>query len=355
MKHLITCIAFLLPVLSIEAVPGAASDGFLFGGDSKQHIEVNNRVLAHVNGKGISVLDVMKKMDMSFLRQFPEYASIPQARFQYYQANWRNTLQELIDKELIMADAIENKIPLTAGDVRQEMETLFGPNIIANLDRIGLSFDEAYKIVHGDLLIRRMMGARVNSKAMRIVTPQVIRERYEEFAKQNVKKDTWHYQVVTIRNNDPTAGAETAQLAVKMLTEDKVAIGDLPKAIKEKSGQLKSTLTVSEDQYHTQDDMSDFVKGAVKDLKSGEISKPIAQKSRTDKSTLFRILFVKEIVPGGAIPYSQIENQIKDELYEVAIAAESDVYLKKLHKQFAIHENYLEDMIPANFQPFELK
>ena len=61
--------------------------------------------------------------------------------------NWKYVLQELIDKELILGDAEEKKVAITAGDVRQEMENMFGPNIIANLDKIGLSMDEALKIV----------------------------------------------------------------------------------------------------------------------------------------------------------------------------------------------------------------
>jgi hypothetical protein len=196
------------------------------------------------------------------------------------------------------------------------------------------------------------MMIRVNSKAMRSVTPQVIRESYNEFAAKNVKKEAWHYQVVTIRNPDPVSGAETAHLSYKMLTEDKLPLIDLPKNLKN-SG--KSVVTISDPLYHTENDMADIIKTTLKDMEAGTISQPIAQKSRTDKSTVFRILVLIEKVPAGAVPYSEIENQIKNELYDQAITRDSEAYLKKLRLHYAISENYIAEMVPDEFQPFAIK
>lgn len=331
------------------------ADPFLFGKSDNAHIEVNNRVLAYVNTKAITVIDVMKKMDMIFFKHFPEYASSPQARFQYYQINWKPFLQELIDKELILADAEENKIPLTPGDVRQEMETLFGPNIIANLDKIGLTFDEAFKIVQGDLLLKRTMMVRVNSKAMRSVTPQQIREAYNEFAKNNTKKEMWNYQVLTIRNTDPTSGAETAALSHRLLIEKQLSLDNLIAEIEAMNATHKSVLSVSEPLSHAETDMADIIKTNLLKMTSGSISQPIAQKSRTDKSTVFRILVLKEKIPAGAVPYSEVENQIKNELFDNAIQKESEIYLKKLRDHYAISENYIAEKVPSDFQPFAIK
>ncbi len=349
LKHLSIFLIIASAPLSLAAEP------FLFGKADNAHIEVNNRVLAYVNGKAITVIDVMKKMDMVFYKHFPEYTSSPHARFQYYQINWKSTLQELIDKELILADAVENKVPLTPGDVRQEMETLFGPNIIANLDKIDLSFDEAFKIVQGDLLLQRTMMIRVNSKAMRSVTPLVIREAYNEYAAKNMKEEAWHYQVVTIRNPDSANGAETANLSHKMLTEDKIELNNLLKALKSGDSLGKSVVTVSDALYHTQGEMADLIKTTLSNMESGEISQPIAQKSRTDNSTVFRIIVLLEKVPAGAVPYSEIENQIKNGLYDKAISKESEAYLKKLRSHYAIQDNYISEMVPEDFKPFSIK
>jgi hypothetical protein len=329
------------------------ADSLLLNGQDDLHIVLNNRVLARVNGKAITVLDVMKKMDMHFLKQFPEYASTPQARYQYYQVNWRASLQELIDKELILADAQEIKIPVSSGDVRKEMELQFGPNIISNLDKIGLSFEEAFKIVQGDLLIRRMVSFRIQNKALQSVTPQVIRDAYEEFAKTNIKQETWHYRVITIRHNDAAKGSETAQLAYRLLSEEKIPIDQLSKTLQERGASPKGC-TASELFYHTENDVADVLKASLKELEPDQYSKPFSQKSRSDKSTIFRIVYLKEKVPAGAIPYNEMENQLKEELLDQAIAKESQAYLKKLHQHHAV-PNEINELIPEDFQPFLLR
>ena len=87
----------------------AVNDSILFDKDNSPHLAVNNRILAKVNDKAISVVDVMKKMDVLFYREFPQYTSSMQARYQFYKANWKHVLEELVSKELVMADAEENK------------------------------------------------------------------------------------------------------------------------------------------------------------------------------------------------------------------------------------------------------
>src|SRR5262249_20356447 len=124
----------------------AQSNKMLFGNENKK-IFVNNRILAKVNGKAISIMDIMKKMDLLFYKQFPQYAGSTEARHQFYSLYWKNALQDSIDKELIMADAKEAKLEVTGGEIRQELEALFGPNIIANLDKAGISYDDAAEMI----------------------------------------------------------------------------------------------------------------------------------------------------------------------------------------------------------------
>ena len=129
---------FILAALLCSHLAHGA-DMYVMGQSRERHVNVNNRILAVVNGKPLSVYDVMKKMDVHFYRQFPEYASSAEARHQFYQAQWKNMLRDLVDKELILADAESAKVEVSAGDVRQEMENMFGPNIIANLDKLGMT------------------------------------------------------------------------------------------------------------------------------------------------------------------------------------------------------------------------
>lgn len=357
MKKILILSALLqLATFNLPALP--SDGGLLFGQPDALHIVVNNRVLAKVNGKAISVMDIMKKMDMLFYRQFPQYTSSVPARFQFYQTNWKHVLQETIDKELLLADAEENKLPVSNGDIRQEMETMFGPNIIGNLDKINLSFDEAWQIIKGDIIIRRMLFYRVNSKAMRQVTPQKIREVYDQFAKENLREEQWIYNVISIRDKDSVRGADAAQ-AVYRLLEDKTTPTPLDqivqKAKEEGHFDDATSINLSEEFRHTKKDMSKNYQDILAQLKPGENSKPAAQKSRTDSSMVYRIFYLKEIVPGGIIPLSDVEARLKDKLLDDAIAVESDAYLKKLRSHYHVQESQLKDMTDEDFQPFSMK
>lgn len=348
-------ISALLAITCFAAEARAESP--LLGSSYEPHIIVNNRILAKVNGKAISVIDVMKKMDVLFYRQFPQYSTSPQARYQFYQANWKSTLSENIDKELVLGDAEESKLVISAGDIRQEMETLFGPNIIENLDKIGLTFNEAYQMILEDITLRRMIYFRVQSKAISQVTPQKVRDYYDKFAKDNLRDNEWVYNVITIRHKNSTKGAEAANLAHHLLIEDKIAIPDLKAKFEEVSNSSikKTSVSVSEE-YHTKEkELSENYKITLLALTPNSYSLPIAQKSRSDNSTVFRIFYLKNMVSGGVIPYNEIDEKIKQKLLDEAINKETELYFIKLRQHFDVQDSQLDEIFASDFQPFVLK
>lgn len=333
----------------------AGVESFSLSQEEPKQIFVNNRILAKVNGKALSVVDVVKKMDMSFYRQYPQYTSNVMARFQFYQMSWKLVLQELVDKELIIADAQENKLPVSSGDIRQEMEELFGPNIIVNLDKIGLTFDDAWKLVQDEIILKRMLYIRVQSKAVKKVTPKDVREAYEDFARNNIRKDEWQYQVITIRNPNSERGAETAQFAYQLLTVDKVPIADLPAHITTFAHwSSKTKLTTTEEFHHTEKDLAPNYKEVLSQLKPNTFSQPVAQQSRQNNSTVFRIFYLKEMIPGGVVPFSEVENKLKEQLIGDLIEKETDAYIKKLRRHYNVQESDLKQL-SGEFEPFALK
>lgn len=332
-----------------------AADPFMLAQEENAHIVVNNRILMKINDKALSVMDLMKKLDVLFYREFPQYTSSTVARFQFYQANWKPILQELIDKELILADAEENKLPVSSGDIRQEMEQLFGPNIIGNLDKIGLTFDDAWKIVQGDITIRRMMFHRVNSKAMREVTPQDVKVAYDEFVKTKIRPDEWTYRVISIRSKSQEEGALAANLAYTLLTEHNATLDTLAAELKKLPHGDKSQTSISDEFHHADNEVSESYKNSLKELQNDSFSHPIAQKSRSDKSTVFRIFYLKEHKIGGPVPFNEAEARIKDKLIEMASAKKSVEYLNKLRKHFNVHEDDIKEITAGDFQPFVLK
>jgi hypothetical protein len=331
-----------------------AAQPFSFENEDVVRFKVNNRILAKVNGKAVSVIDVMKKMDMLFFREFPEYATSSTARFQFYDVNWKHVLQDLINKELVLADAEENKLEVSCGDVRQEMEDLFGPNIIANLDQMGMTFEEASKIVLGDIKIRRMLGIRVHAKSIRMVTPAHVRAAYESFAKDssNIRLAGWEYQVISIRDKeDPTKGEALAMEAHRLLREGNVTIDTL----KEKLDLAYTTsVNISEIYKHNEQEVPQANKDILSQLDINSFSNPISQQSRSDKSIVFRIFYLKGKVKGGIPPFAEVAGNLRESLVDKVISRETDAYLKRLRNQFGVRDDDLTLTIPEDFKPFVL-
>jgi hypothetical protein len=350
LKHILALGVVFTPLL-------VCAEPFLFNTEQELQITINNRILAKVNGKAISVMDLMKKMDMLFYRQFPQYMSSVQARYQFYQANWKPVLEELIDKELILADAQEAKLPISAGDVRQEMEILFGPNIIASLDKAGLTFEEASKMILADLTIRRMIYFRVQSKAVNSVTPQLIRNYYETYAKDNIRDNEWVYKVISIRHREAKKAEEVAKQAHHLLTIDKIPQSELDKRLTElwTSPRRAPNLTISEELHNKDKELSEIFKATLATLPMDSYSQPISQKSRADNSTVYRIFYLKSMIPGGTIPFNELESKIKDILIDQSIGKESDSYLNKLRQHYDVQEKQLKEILASDAPPFILK
>lgn len=312
-------------------------------------ISVNNRILANVNGKLISVIDLMKRMDMVFLKQFPEYTDNPRARYQFYLANWKRTLSDLIDKELILADAKEAKMEVSNGDVRQEMEEIFGPNIIVNLDKIGLSMDEATKIVAGDIAIRRMMFMKVTSKAMGKVTPLAIRKHYDKWAEENSRPAHFKYRMLTVREKSLAKGAEIAADIYTALENVHAT------AFSEKLTPFKGQYNLSEPFSHTEKEISPQNLAVIVKLEPGQLSQPVKQKSRVDNSDVWRLFFLEEKTEGALPTLKEAEGPIREQLMDLAMNEEQKIYFTQLKKHFGVTQNTLQESFPKDFSPFTLK
>ncbi len=346
------CTAFVFlssPLISRQNTP------FLFSSSAPKQVEVNNRILAIVDGKPISVYDLMKKLDVIFYKQFPQYADSAETKYQFYQYNWKVTLRDLIDKELILSDAEEVKLPVTTGDIRQEMETLFGPNIISNLDKLGMSYEDAYEIVQGDLTIKRMMGARVSNKAQRKITPQAILKSYEEFAKENIRPTECDYRILSIRHKDPTRAAEIANTSYRLLTEERITLGEMEEKLKN-VGLIDSDtkVNISKSLHHNEREVSEAYRTALTGLRGNTYSQPQVHKVRSSQEKIVRIFYVDKFIEGGPVPFAEVEMKLINELRNQAMDQETDTYLTHLREHFHIDEKEILSSLPDDFQPFTL-
>lgn len=319
-----------------------------------KNVYINNRILANINGSPISVMDVMKKMDMVFYKQYPQYASSPEARFQFYYANWRPFLKEIIHNELIYSDAKEKKLPLSDGEIREELEKLFGPNVVFNIDKAGLTFEEVWQMIERELSVRRMFQYRVMSKALNQITPDTLREAYTVFAEKNKRPAEWRYKFLTVKSDDLETSQQVAEEMYSVLLNK--GIDALENRLADSLIEDSSvSLQLSEEFYRTEKDIAASHKEILASLPEGGVSKPIQQLSRSNNQTLYRIFYLIKETKSDVLSFSELQDQIYDEMFNKAIDRYSEEYLSNLRRRFGVDEDAIFSSIPENFEPFSLQ
>ncbi len=308
-----------------------------------QKIAIQNSILAKVNENTISVIDVKKKMDLAFHQHYPHLENSPQARCQFYETSWRRVLMEMVDHQLILADAAEKNIPLSDAEVREEMENRFGPNIMFTLDKIGLTYDETLKMIKDELMVQRMTWWFVHSKAMNQVTPQDIKQAFRLYAKENPSFQEWKYRVIAVRGDQPE---EAAKKIYAKLTEDRLS----PESAQETLLAIDPSAQISSEFCSTDKQLSEAHKAALCLLSPGEYGAPVLQKSKTDNQVVARIFYLSEKTVHPAPQFETLSQNLRNELVQKAVAEESVAYLEKLRKNHVYYEN-----IPENIKPFSLQ
>lgn len=328
---------FLLSTFSLFASP------FLEHGSS-QKIAVQNAILAKVNGKTISMMDVKKKMDLAFHQNYPQLSDSNQARFQFYDRSWRQVLREMIDQELIISDALDKEIKLSDGDIREVMEERFGPNVMQTLDKIGLTYEETWKMVKNELIVQRMTWWFIQSKAIGSVTPQDIRQAYRLYLEENPPYAEWKYQVISVRLD------HADDILVKKIY-DKLSETSSTDALKEFEKEEGISISVSKEFMAKSQDLSETHKGALEDLAFGAFSQPSFQMGK-DKKATYRIFYLIDKTDYPAPKFEAISGQLKNGLIQEAVVQESDVYLNKLRKFYGFAG---PQAIPDDLNPFSLQ
>jgi hypothetical protein len=314
-----------------------------------QKIAVQNSILTKVNGKTISMIDVKKRMDMVFHQNYPQFADSNQARAQFYETSWRHFLRDMIDNELIIADAIDKEIKITDGEIREVMEERFGPNVMQTLDKISLTYDETWKMVKNELIVQRMSWWFIQSKAVNSITPQDIRQSYRLYLKENPAYSEWTYRVVSIRVDQPNE--ELSEQIYALLTES----GKAPEVLGEELKKLETSgasIAVSNEFVAKTHELSDIHKASLSSLEPKNYSKPSFQMSRADKKTVYRIFYLVDKTDFAAPTFEDLAQKLRNDLIQKAVAQESQGYLGKLRKHYGFDGN---NAAPEDLHPFSLQ
>lgn len=318
------------------------------------NIVIQNRVLAKVNSNTLSIMDIAKKMDMVFVREFPLYADSVEARMQFYNTNWKAFLYDMLDEQLILASAKELKVAVTDGEVRQEIEETLGPNVIARIDQMNLSYEDVFKMVQNELIVRRMIFAMVHAKAVSQVSPQKIKEAYEKYCQEHPAEESWNYQVITIRSDKRLAAIAASQLILKALEQNAQAS---PQENLDRVSHFLSDVqaSCSEEFHRTAKTLSSVHQTALQGLKKGEHSEAIEAKAQRSNECLYRIFILNDYSPAGSVSFSSLEEKLQSELINQTTMVLSDEWRQKLRARYGFDRDYLAALVPEGYQPFSLQ
>lgn len=318
-------------------------------------IAVQNGIVSKINGQTYSMMDVKKKMDLFFYQHYPQLADSPQARLQFYETSWRTVLSQMIDNELILADAVDKELKLTDGEIREEMERRFGPNVTQALDKMGLTYEETWKLVKNEMIVQRMTWWFVHSKAIQSVTPQDIRQAYRLYLQENPSYLEWKYRVVSIRADKPDEAL--SEKVYRFLSES----GKSPEAESERLKEFESpglSIQVSNEYTATDKELSETHRASLASLQPGTYSKPSFQLSRSDKKekkTVYRIFYLLEKTDHPTLPFEAMAQKLRDDLVQKASAEQSEAYLGKLRKHYGFDAAQLKQTLPDDLHPFSLQ
>lgn len=318
---------------------------------------INNRPLIRINGKIISLMDVVKKMDLLIYEHFPETRSSPVRLYQFYMSQWKYTFEDMVFHELTLADGVTKEIKISDGDVRETMEQRFGPNIISNLSKLNLQYDEVKTMIHDELLVRQLQGMKIYSKAQLSVTPEVVKKEYMSYLAKNPPKEEWVYQVISVRGKDQTVCESIIKKVFSELKLSSTKLASLQDDLKSLP-QIQDesvSFNMSKEFVVENKNLSEEHRRILTALNTNEFSAPIAQTSRVDNSIVYRIFHLKDHIVKNPPLFNAIAGELENNLLNDAVQKEREVYKALLYKKFGIDAEFLKQILPDDYQPFVLK
>jgi len=313
-------------------------------------IITNNRPLAKINGKVISLVDVIKKMDLFLYEYDPNMKLSAPEKVQFYMSRWEDMLDEMVCNELVLLDAKQKEIEVTDGEVREEIENRFGPHILPNLEALGFTIEEAEDWIRNEQTLRQMMWYKVHSKVLQSVTPQVIKEAYQAYAEQNPPTDNWTYRVLSVRGKEQNICEEVAREAYSLLVEKGKDLESVTHELQENHEGI--TLAVTEDLSADSTTISTQHLQGIKDLDTQAYSKPVSQISRFDKSHVARIFYLDSHSLKLPSEFDAMHEPIKNKLLNELAEKERDNYFLHLKKRYGIEKEGARLPLPKDYQPF---
>lgn len=340
MKRLLFPLLLSIPLCAVDMQPGMD-----FSLNKEKHLVINNRVLLKINNRPLSVMDVVRKMDMIFYQQYPQYANSEEIKYQFYVQSWDAILASMIDDQLILADAKDKKITATEGEVREALEKIFGGDLVMQLNELGVTYDEAFEMVKTDLIVQKLTGGMVHAKAATAVNPKKVRQLYDQLMKENPPQNRYVYRVLSFRGSQEKESKEVALRAHELLTEGKVALELIPEKFEESAVKI----ALSAEYSRTDKDISAAHKAVLSKLSPGELSMPVMRKG------VVYLFLLDQLENEGPPSFHEMEDELKKKILEKEVIEYNEKYRKSLRKRYGLSDKHLSSLIPEDLQPFAMR
>ena len=308
---------------------------FSIKGDS---IVINNKVLTKVNNTSISTIDIVKKMDLLLYQFYPNLTSNIEAKYQFYTTHYENTLNDMINMELMLKDAENKHISINNTDLQEELQARFGPNIAKNLKKIDMKYEEVCKLLKKELIIEKMKWYFITSKAIQSITPQKIKKAYLTYLQKEPLSEKFNYQIISLNINDQQLIDE---LYKKILTKNEsLSLEEFVKDMKQTYSDKIETNQINISPAYILDNTTISIshRNILKDLNSNSFSLPIVQFSRNTNTDVSRIFYLKDHIKGKVKPFNEMEKSLKEELIKQQMEENAQQYFSYLQKKYAFKE-----------------
>ncbi len=341
-------ITLLSPLCAEMAIDAPSFIDQTSAASKEPRLMINNRPLAKINRKVISLYDVVKRMDLFLYDYYPDYTPSTPEKYQFYMSRWQATLDDMVADELVLLDAEQKEIKVSDGEVREGLEERFGPNIMSNLDKVNLQYEEAREIIRNELTTQQLIGMKVHAKTFQVITPQVIKAAYDDYLERNPPEDEWKYQVLSIRGKDKEICETIAKNAYTLLEDHSRS---LESVVEELDGEGIS-VSVSDNYSGATPQISKLHFDVIKALTPDTYSPPVSQVSRFDNSNVVRIFYLKDMVRNLPEGFDEMHDKLKNELLFEMSDKEKTSYIKALKVRFGYEMDDPKFELPEDYRPF---
>ncbi len=285
-----------------------------------------NRIVAHVNGESITLFDLEKRVEM-FLGLFDDI-SLDELPPPQREETRKHVLEQMINDILMRQEAERYQIEVRDREIQEHVERVKQDNNMSqeefqrHLHAQGLSLEDYKKQIRDSMLRQRVMNIMVQRKT--VVTSEQIKEYYEDNIENFKEERKVHLKVLLVPR---------VEEAEKLLEEIKNGVYQFREAA-EKYSQGPAASEGGDIGLVRWDRMRPEWREALKNMQAGEISEPFAMQGQ---GVLLR---VEEIHDEGAVPIEEVEEEIRDELFDKKLEKRFDEYIQGLRDRAVMEIRY---------------